>query len=58
MDSMLFGIAPLGAVVGAIDLDGFLMGSEMAALIAGLFSAFFAGFANVLLGRAFNGNGV
>ncbi|MHC4092494.1 MAG: hypothetical protein ACYSVY_19855, partial [Planctomycetota bacterium] len=60
MESMLVGIAPMGALVGLIDLDinGFVLGSEMAALIASLFSALFASLANVAIGNLFNVNGV
>ena len=55
----LLGAAPLGAALGFIDLDlqGFFLGPEVAAMIAAIFSAFFAGFANALIGQAFNGGG-
>lgn len=53
----LLGAAPLGAALGFIDLDlqGFFLGPEVAAMIAAIFSAFFAGFANALIGQTFNG---
>ena len=56
MESAILGMASLGAVVGLIDLDieGFVFGSEFAALIAAVFGAFFAGFANALIGNLFN----
>ncbi|HUU82070.1 MAG TPA: hypothetical protein VM243_01080 [Phycisphaerae bacterium] len=55
MLSALVGAVPFGAVIAAIDLDGFLFGQEMAAIMAALFTAFFSGIANVLLGGAFAG---
>ena len=57
MLTALLGVAPLGAALGFIDLDldGYLLGSEMAAIIATLFSALFGGLANALIGQAFNG---
>jgi len=56
MESAILGMASLGAVLGEIDLDfeGFVFGSEFAALVAAVFSAFFAGFANALIGNLFN----
>ena len=46
-----------GAALGLIelDIDGFLLGPEVAAMLTALFSAFFGGIVSTLIGRGFNG---
>ena len=58
MESLASIVAWPAVVLGLIDLDidGFLFGPEMAALLTSLFSVFFGGFANAFLGTVF-GNG-
>ena len=57
MLAALVGAAPLGAALGFIDLDlqGYFLGPEVAAIIAALFTGLFGGLANALIGQAFNG---
>ena len=47
----------LGTALGFIelDLDGFMLGPEMAVAFASIFTTFFAGVFNALIGQAFNG---
>ncbi|MCH7814605.1 MAG: hypothetical protein IID40_11365 [Planctomycetes bacterium] len=46
-----------GALTLNLDIDGFFLGPEFAAILASLFTALFGGFANALIGSAF-GSGV
>ncbi len=48
-------LAGSGAVLGTLDIDGFLVGSEMAALAATLLATFFGGLANAIIGGFFGG---
>ena len=49
---------PLGGTLTLnLDIDGFFLGPEFAAILAALFTAIFGGFANALIGNAF-GSGV
>jgi hypothetical protein len=59
MGLMPFVMAPLwsamGSVLATLDLDGYLVGNEMASLIASLLAAFFGGLANAFIGGIFSG---
>lgn len=46
-----------GTLTLNLDIDGFFLGPEFAAIMAALFTALFGGFANALIGNAF-GSGV
>ncbi len=52
---MFGGMAGVALGLIELDIDGFLLGPEVAATLAALFSAFFAGIVGALIGQGFNG---
>lgn len=52
---MFGGLAGVALGLIELDIDGFLLGPEVAATLAALFSAFFGGIVSVLIGQGFGG---
>ena len=56
MYALFSSLAPFVGVLAFMnDIDGFLVGDEMATILAGLLSTIFAGLANAFIGVFFSG---